>query len=817
MRIKPIWLALLLLCASTVVFAQPDPKTGAMSSPKKPGIKAWSEIITAEAKSDSGVFNVYRIDDKLFYEIPKKKLNREFLLVTRIAKTPQIGYGGEESNSEVIRWERKFDKILLRTLSYVNVAADSLPISKAVHNANFEEIIAAYPIQCYNKDSSAVVIEVTSLFTTDIGILTPPKSQRDQYKMSMLSSDRSYIDYCHSYPINIEVENVLTYAADAAPQNPSSRTISLAMHHSMVELPEKPMTPRLQDWRVGFFATSKVDYGLDVQRAERRAYITRWRLEPKDSAAYFRGELVEPIKAITYYIDPATPMKWRPWLRKGIESWNVAFEKAGFKNAVRVLDPPDSTQDPEFCPEDARYSVIRYFPSPVENAYGPQVHDPRSGEILESDIGWFHNVMNLQKGWYFTQAIADPRAHKLPLPDSLMGELISTVAAHEFGHTIGFPHNMKASSSYAVDSLRSPSFTKKFGTAPSIMDYARYNYVAQPGDGAALQPQVGPYDYFAVNWGYRVLPSVRKTEDETDSLNAWIRQQDSNPMLRYGQQQWMTVDPSAQMEDLGDDAVKASTYGIKNLERVLGYLIDATTENGKDYDLLEEMYNDVMHQWRNEVTHVAENIGGVVGTYKNAGQNGVVYEMVPKQKQQNCLAFLHQYVFKTPTMFLNPEILRRIEANGSADRLQRTQERVLSTTLANDKLLRLHEYNSFDPSNYSVQALFDDVQNGLFEEFAGAASNPDLYRRNLQRSFVQLMVTKLNPPPPMQVGPGMSAAFVALFTPPNVYRTDIHALVRQQMEGLKTKLQKVKGGDNMTQAHLKDLIRILDDALNPKK
>jgi hypothetical protein len=410
MRFFSCLLLCMSLCVVSSVNAQdskPNGSSPTSTPPKKPAIKPWSEVFSGEVKADTGVFNIYRVDDKVYYEIPVRQYRREFLLVSRISKTPQIGYGGEQVGSAVVLWERKYDKILVRTKSYVNTAADSLPIAKAVRSSNFEEIVAALPIQCYNKDSSAVVVEVTSLFTTDIGLLTIPKSQRDQYKISSLSGDRSYVEYARSYPLNVEVENVLTFNADAAPQNSGTRTVSFSMHHSMVALPEKPMKARISDWRVGFFTVSTTDYGIDNQRAESQSFITRWRLEPKDTAAYFRGEIVEPVKPITYYLDPATPMKWRPWLKKGIETWNSAFEKAGFKNAVRVLPPPDSAEDPEFCPEDVRYSVIRYFPSPIENAYGPHVSDPRTGEILESDIGWYHNVMNLQTGWYFTQAVAD--------------------------------------------------------------------------------------------------------------------------------------------------------------------------------------------------------------------------------------------------------------------------------------------------------------------------------------------------------------------------------------------------------------------------
>lgn len=818
MRFFSCLLLCMSLCVVSSVNAQdskPNGSSPTSTPPKKPAIKPWSEVFTGEVKADTGVFNIYRVDDKVYYEIPVRQYRREFLLVSRISKTPQIGYGGEQVGSAVVLWERKYDKILVRTKSYVNTAADSLPIAKAVRSSNFEEIVAALPIQCYNKDSSAVVVEVTSLFTTDIGLLTIPKSQRDQYKISSLSGDRSYVEYARSYPLNVEVENVLTFNADAAPQNSGTRTVSFSMHHSMVALPEKPMKARISDWRVGFFTVSTTDYGIDNQRAESQSFITRWRLEPKDTAAYFRGEIVEPVKPITYYLDPATPMKWRPWLKKGIETWNSAFEKAGFKNAVRVLPPPDSAEDPEFCPEDVRYSVIRYFPSPIENAYGPHVSDPRTGEILESDIGWYHNVMNLQTGWYFTQAVADPRSHKIPFPDSLMGELIATVAAHEFGHTIGFPHNMKASSSYPVDSLRSPSFTAKYGTAPTIMDYARYNYVAQPGDGASLMPKVGPYDDFAVNWGYRVLPTNLTPEQEQDSLQAWIRVQDTNPMLRFGRQQWMTVDPSAQMEDLGDDAVKSSTLGIANLKRAMGYLIDATTTPGKDYDLLREMYEEVCQQWRREVGHVAENVGGMVGTYKNAGQEGVVYQPVTREKQIRCLNFLHEYVFTTPTFLLDADVLRRIEASGSTERMQRNQERVLATVMANDKLLRLIETASISGNsneNLGVTELLENLQNGLFADLV-ANGSPDVFRRNLQRSFVANLVSKLSAPPPPS---GTMSPMLAMFAPPNVYKTDVRALVRAQLESLATKLKK-GGGSDIVKAHKKDLLVVIDDALRPAK
>ncbi|MCX6141557.1 MAG: zinc-dependent metalloprotease, partial [Candidatus Kapabacteria bacterium] len=445
-------------------------------------------------------------------------------------------------------------------------ASDSSPISRAVKAANFEEVIKAFPIQAYNKDSGSVIIEVTDLFVGDVSILTPNRSVRTQYKMGGVDRDRSYVEYIKSFPTNIEVENVLTFSSESPAQNSASKTMTFGMHVSMVLLPAKPMMARLADPRVGFFSLGQTDYSRPEAEAVSREYILRWRLEPKDTAAFLRGELTEPITPITYYIDPATPLPWRSWLKKGIESWNPAFEAAVFKNAVRCVDPPTPEQDPDWSPEDARYSVIRYYPSPTENAYGPNIHDPRTGEIIESDIGWFHNIMKLQTGWFFSQAVSDPKSHVLPYSDSLMGELISFVAAHEFGHTIGMPHNMKASSSYPVDSLRSKSFCEQYGTAPSIMDYARYNYIAQPGDDVNVMPKVGPYDHFSVKWGYRPIIGAKTSDDERDTLNSWAKATETNKMLRFGAQQWNTVDPSSQMEDLGDDAIKAGTYGIANVK-----------------------------------------------------------------------------------------------------------------------------------------------------------------------------------------------------------------------------------------------------------
>jgi hypothetical protein len=809
----------LLLTAATIVVGAcsssqpPSASTTPPDKDSKKSIKAYDKVITKEAVSDTGMFTVHRIDEKFFFEIPNANLGKEYLLVSRIARTPQIGYGGEENTTQVVKWERKYDRVLLRTVSYENVAADSLPISRAVKAANNDEIVRSFPIQAYNKDTTSVVIDVTDLFTTDVGILTPNRGVRQQAKLTMLDKERSYIDYIRSFPTNVEVENTITFSADQSQQNPDARTATFTMHASMVELPAVPMIPRQYDPRVGFFALYQTDYGRKEAEAVGRQYILRWRLEPKDTAAFLRGELVEPIKPITWYVDPATPEQWRPWLKKGVEVWNVAFEHAGFKNAIRCIDPPTKEEDPEWSPEDARYSVIRYYPSPIENAYGPNIHDPRTGEIIESDIGWFHNITKLLESWYFTQAVADPRTRKLPLPDSLMGELVAFVSAHEVGHTLGLAHNMKASNSYPVDSLRSPTFTAKYNVSPSIMDYARFNYVAQPGDNVNLMPGIGPYDKHIIRWGYRPIIGATTSDAELDTLHAWARITERDPMLRYGAQQWNTVDPTSQMEDLGDDAVKASTYGVANLKRVMSYLYDAAYAEGKNYRKLSELYNDVIGQWRDEMGHVAAIPGGVLIDYKVYGVPGPQYAPVPKAKQKEAIDFLDQQVFTTPTWLLEPRVTGVLFPTGGVTRLASAQERTLGSILGNGKLLRMLELQASGAADvYTVPELFDDVERIIFRELV-QRTPVDYYRRNLQRVFIQELIDKSEPP---QMSGG-DFFFFFFGGGGNAYDTDIRALSRARLSSILSKLKGAKVGDAITQAHYNDLALQIQRALDPSR
>lgn len=798
-------------CGSSAQTTSMPPKDKDGDTPKK-SIKAYDKVITKETVSDSGLFIVHRVDEKLYYEIPTSYLGKELLLVSRIAKTPQIGYGGEELGTQVIRWERKFDKVLLRTVSYENVAADSLPIARAVKASNFEEIIKAFPIQAYNKDTTAVVIDVTDMFLGDVGILTPGKETRTALKMGGLDKERSYIDYARSFPTNIEVENVITYSADAPPQNPQTRTASFTMHHSMVQLPEKPMTPRLADPRVGFFALYQTDYGRPEPEAVTRQYILRWRLEPKDTAAFLRGELVEPMKPITWYLDPATPQQWRKWLRLGVERWNEAFAAAGFKNAIRCIDAPTKEEDSTWSPEDARYSVIRYYPSPVENAYGPQIHDPRTGEILESDIGWFHNIIKRLTAWYYTQAVADPRAHKLPLPDSVLGELVSFVATHEVGHTLGYPHNMKASNAYPVDSLRSPSFTSTHGTAPSIMDYARNNYIAQPGDGVTnFYPRIGEYDLHVTKWGYRPIIGATSSDAEEDTLHRWARAAETNKALRFGAQQWMTVDPTSQMEDLGDDALKAGTLGIENIKRAVNNLFDAVYKEGDSFEQLGDVYNDVLGQWGLEMGHVASITGGVEIDRKVFGVAGNQYTPVARDRQKAAVDFIAKNVFTTPTYLLEPRIVGVLSATGNIERISGMQSSMMRSLMSNDKLVRLiAQQAQLGTAAYSVGELFADLDKAIFGQ--GGKAAPDYYTRALQRAFVQALIDKTTEPPA-----SVSAdPFAFFFRGPNVYNTDVRALGRATLSTILARVKKA-ASDETTKAHNADLALQIERALATNK
>jgi hypothetical protein len=797
---------------------QQPPQAQQQRPQQQEGPKPYREVITAQAVTDSGVFHVHRIGEKLFYEIPRPLFGREFTFVADARGTQRgVGYAGEEVQDRVVRWERLGNRVLLRLVSYAMVADSTLSVSRAVRLSNQAPIIMSFDVAAWSETDSNAVIEVTRLFTTDV----PEINIKRQIRARRLDDRRSVIERARSFPRNVEVSALQTFEVDSVNvpgdprRSPDLNTVTVLMNFSMVLLPERPMTPRLCDNRVGFFAVRQEDFGRDNYRVERRCYITRWRLEPRDPNA----RVSDPVKPIVFYLDPATPERWAPWIIRGVEMWEPVFRAAGFSNAITARRAPTPEEDPEFDVDDARYSTIRWLPSTIENAYGPHVNDPRSGEILQSNIGWYHNITSLLQAWYWVQAgAADPRARQLPFPDSMMGEMVAYVAAHEVGHTLGLPHNQLSSGYYPVDSLRSPTYTRRNGTSYSIMDYARNNYVAQPGDDVQLMPKIGPWDYYVINWGYRRVPGANTPDAERLFLDSLARLQDEHPEYRFGNPDG--IDPRTQTEALGDDPVRATGYGLENIRRLVPMLIPAATVNRlEDYELLNDLYGRLIGQWGLEMNHVAVVVGGVYRHEKYPSQQGVIHSPVPRERQQAAVRFLNQNAFSTPTYFFDPEILRRIEPTGFVERVRVRQSALLTTLFQDARLSRLGEQAATQPAGqaYTIADLLADVRRGIFSEVSAARPNVDPYRRNLQRAFVEQMDRLVNTPLTSQV-PSPLPTFPG-FVPPPPRPGDARALARLELRDLDAALRNamLRTTDRTTRAHFDDLRARIDRTLNPQR
>jgi hypothetical protein len=718
--------------------------------------RAYDRVITKDAKTSEGIFKVHKMrergTDTYYYEIPTSELGKDFLFVGQIAQnTIGAGYGGQTVNEFVGRWERRENRVFLREVTYDITADSGEPIAKAVHAANNPSIIMSFPIAAFGP-GEAPVIDVTRLFLSDV----PEMSARARVRGRGMDASRSYIEKVTAFPTNIEAESTQTFTSPVDQQGagggrggpqpgmrPGSGTV--VVHFSMVKLPEKPMMPRLADARVGYFTTSTMDYSRPEHRAEQREFVARWRLEKKDPSA----ALSEPLKPIVYYIDPATPKRWVPYLKKGIESWQSAFEAAGFRHAIIAKEAPTAEEDPTWSPDDVRNSVVRWLPSTTENASGPHISDPRTGEILNADIQFYHNVQQLVEDWYFVQVgPLDPRASKLPLPDDLMGDLLSFVVAHEIGHTLGLQHNMKASSMYPAEKLRDPEWLKTMSHTPSIMDYSRFNYVAQPEDKIdpkLLIPGIGPYDKWAIHWAYAPI-NAKTSDDENQTLNAWAREQEKTPWLRFSTDRAQGADSGENTEAVGDaDAVYSTGLGLKNLQRVMDNLLAATTHEGQDWEDLRTVYGRVVGQWANEMGHVTQIVGAFDSFEKHGGQDGVRFNLVPKARQVAAMKFLNENAFATPTMLLRPEVLRRIEPAGALTRIRTAQLQVLNSLLSTPRFDRLVEEEAIDGGGaYRPSEFLSDLRKGIFGEIYAPSVKIDAYRRNLQRAYLDLMSTRLN-------------------------------------------------------------------------
>lgn len=750
-RIVILCLGLLMLSFTPEILAQKRKKkkkgneTEEKSKKNSDGLKSYGELIDKETNTDSGLFIVHIKQDDYYFEIPFDQFERDLLLVSRIAKIPAgLGGGyvnaGSKTNQQVVQWSRVGQKVLLRSISYTNVADETLPINQSVAVNNYAPIIAAFDLQAFNEDSTSAVIKVNELFLKDVQALSGlPDSFRKNYKVKGLDQSRSFISRMQSYPENVEVRHDMTYKASAPPSDKRSATISMQLSQSFYLLPEEPMQPRAYDERVGWFTINQIDFGSEEYKADEKKYLRRWKLEPKEPEAYARGELVEPTKPIVYYLDPATPKKWIPYIKQGIEDWQIAFENAGFKNAIIAKEAPSKEEDPDWSAEDARYSTIRYVATTTRNAMGPSVSDPRSGEIIESDIVWYHNHLRSYRNRYLLETgAANPRARTLETPMEDIGEMVRMVIAHEVGHALGLPHNMKASYAYTTDSLRSASFTNQWGLATTIMDYTRYNYVAQPGDsGVRWIRMLGPYDLYAINWGYRYIPEASSAEEEVSTLNQWIKEKEGDPKYLFGARN--SFDPSSQTESVGDDPVKASSYGLSNLKIVADSLFKWTTKPNQGYADLKELYGELIYVWGNYVRHVTTVIGGVYEELLTSDQKGLRYQHLEKAEQIRAMKFLNDKVFSNPEWLLQEEILMNIGSSGSVERLQKMQSRFLTALLSESRLQRMLENESLNgKSAYSITEMLSDLRNGLWSEL-NTSRSLTIYRRSLQKRHVELL------------------------------------------------------------------------------
>jgi hypothetical protein len=830
----------LTFCLTSLLLAQDEPATpaaggrggaGGGAALPVPNPQPFDRVITKEAKSKKGLFTVYQVGERFYYEIPKKELGKQYLWNTQIAKTTiGAGYGGGQLAEKVVDWEMRNNRVYLRDVDFSISADPDSPIALAVKNANNDTIVMAFNVAAYHEGDP--VIDVSRLFNTDV----PEFSARQHIGATAFDATRSFIDHISSYPDNIEAEVTATYTGGGAGRGAATTgrggglgggsmrgtSASLVLHHSMVRLPEKPMMPRLFDARVGYFTTRHQDYSDDDYRSRNVRYIARWRLEKKDPSA----AISDPVKPIVYYLDAATPKKWVPYLIKGIEDWNEAFAAAGFSHAIVGKAAPTPQQDPDFTPEDVRYSVIRWLPSTTENASGPHISDPRTGEILNADIQFYNDVMVLARDWYFVQVgPLDPRAQKLPLPDELMGRLLEYVVSHEVGHTLGFQHNMKASSMYPAEKIRDKEWVHKMGHTPSIMDYSRFNYVAQPEDGIAVEdlvPRIGPYDIWATKWGYAPIDGAKTPKEEKTTLDKMAREQDNTPWLRFSTENSAGSDPGEETEAVGDaDAVKSTAMGMKNLQRVSKMLMSASAwKDGDTYEDLSEVYTRLLGQWSLEMNHVAQVVGGLNSQEKVIGQEGRVFTLVPKPRQEEAVKFLVDSAMATPAWLIDPEILRRIEPNGALQRIRNAQASVLNQLLNDQRFARLIEQQTIDGNAaYTAAELLATVRKGVWKELDGGTVKIDAYRRNLQNAYLELVNTKLNGSAAPAAaggrggGGGRGGAPAKSDDEKPFYRAELHALNTSISAAL------AKANDHDTKAHLegaKDQIaRILDPKFLP--
>jgi hypothetical protein len=765
----------------------------------------YYNLLRNKAITRKGLFTVHKVDDNYYFEIPDSLLGRDLLIVSRIAqgaagvRPGYTGYAGDQIGSRIIRFEKgPGHKIFLRRITYEEQAGDTTnAMYNAVVRSNLQPLVAAFGIGAYSPNGKARVVEVTDYVNGDNDVLFFSSGSRNAMNVGSQLRNMCYIKDINSFPNNVEIRTIKTYNESRA-----DKTFTLELNTSIVLLPKTPMKKRYADSRVGYFSERYTDYDANPQGIKEVTYIKRWRLEPKpeDIERYKSGEVVEPQKPIVYYIDPATPKKWIPYLKKGIEDWQVAFEKAGFKNAIIAREAPTQDEAQGWSLEDSRHSAIVYKPSSQANAAGPVVTDPRSGEILESHINWYHNLMSILRDWYMIQCGPnDPRAQKMRFDDALMGQLIRSVASHEVGHTLGLTHNYGASSTVPVEKLRDREWLKIHGHTPSIMDYARFNYVAQPEDSideSGLISRIGAYDLWAIEWGYRWYPELKTAEDEIPVLNNWIAERMQDKALWFGSE-FTSDDPRTQTEDIGDNAMQAGAYGIKNLKRVMTNLLPWTYEPHQGYNHLSQLYTGVINQYDYYVGHVLTHLGGIYETPKTTDQIGPVYQMVPASKQQEAIKFLTENVFNTPTWLLDTAVLARV-GESPVQTINQTQATVLNHLLNPVVLGKLVSAEAmYGERAYPIHQYFADIDIAMWTELK-TNSPITLYRRNLQRTYVDKLIELYH-----KSGKDYRDVSPIL----NVRLDEIHGKISKALKGTK---------DTMTSYHLRYLMEKIEAARGKK-
>lgn len=792
-------------------------KKNTSDSAKSKAPRPYKEVITSKAVSSKGMITVHKIEDKYFFEIPFSLLDRDLLVASRISKAATgirpyygfLGYAGDLINQNVIQFSKGFgNKIFVKRMSYEEKSTDSSTngMFRSVRNSNIQPLIASFDIKAFSLDSAAVVLDLTEYLSADNDLFYFSKRTKNVFGLTAMQADRSHIQTISSFPLNVEIITSKTFAL-----KDDGGFGTYELNTSFVLLPDKPMKPRCFDDRVGYFFNQYIDYD-EPQRVKVTNMITRWRLEPKpgDVQKYLGGELVEPQKPIVFYIDPTTPKKWIPYLIQGVNDWQKAFEKAGFKNAIYALEAPE--KDSTWSLYDARHSAIVYKPSYIPNANGPHINDPRTGEILETHINWYHNVQALLHDWYMVQAGPnDPRARKMEFDDALMGQLIRFVASHEVGHTLGLMHNYGASSTIPVEKLRDKDWVERNGFCPSIMDYARFNYVAQPEDHISekgIMPRIGVYDEWAIEWGYRWFPEFKSQIEERTFLNNWIIESLNKDKRLYFGNEDNVFDPRRQAEAVGDDAVLASEYGIKNLKRIVPELINWTRQPNGDYTSLFQMNYQVINQFNRYINHVATYVGGRTITKKTVEQPGPVREYVSAQDQKRAIQFLHKHVFETPYWIMNKELAALQSSNGFVDsyKLQTALlERITSHAVMHNLLY--FETNQPDQA-YTVNQLLTDIEAGIWKEL-NTSSPVDFYRRNLQKVYTERLINIL------LLKVELITDYHAAFS----MTTDVYSILKNHMQQLINRIAKTLPScrDEMTRLHYKDIKERLQIALDPLK